>query len=60
MENGLKLDRFGDCKNKEECLEYFNESYLNYFEKFHDFWLSSHYKTSIMNFNIAMKNFFRN
>ena len=50
---------FENCESKEDCVLRFNMLYCKTFENFHDFWMNSEYKNDIMNFNIALKNYFR-
>lgn len=56
------LDRellgFENCRDKEDCVLRFNKLFCKIFFKFHQFWMGSELKGDVMNFNIAMKEFF--
>ena len=50
---------FENSENREDTILRFNILYCKTFENFHNFWINSEYKIDIMNFNIALKNYFR-
>ena len=49
---------FENSNDKENCILRSNQIYCKVFEKFHRFWMESDMKGDVMNFNIALKEFF--
>lgn len=56
-EDKAKIHSFDSCNDKEDALLRFNILYSKFFDDFHDYWLNSSLKSSIMNFNIVLSDF---
>lgn len=56
-EERIDIFNFDKCGDKDEALHKFNLLYSKFFEDFHNFWLDSELRVSIMNFNLVLNNF---